>query len=108
MLIAGATGVQLQFPCYQDGVLVSLQNATVTLTIIDPKNNRSSLNCTVGSTVLNLPDGSTVPAYDWVSHVTAAADFGSAGTYQAQIVATFTGGNVFYSDPFNIYVGRKL
>lgn len=108
MLIAGATGVDLQFPCYQNGQLVSLQGATVTLTVIDPKNVRTSLTCSVGSTVLTLPDGSTVAANYWVHHVTASTDFTVAGTYQAQIVASLGGGNVFYSDPFNIYVGRQL
>lgn len=109
MLIAGATGVDLEFPCYQNGTPVNLSSATsVSLTIIDPNNNRTSLSCTVGATTLTLTDGTTVASGYWVHHPTANTDFTVAGTYQAQIVANFSGGNVFYSDPFSIYVGRKL
>lgn len=108
MLIATAVGVQLQFPVTQNGVPVSLQNASpVTITLIDPNNNRTSVTATVGSTTLTLPDGSTVAANFWAFITTTSTMFPIAGTYQAQLVANISA-NTFYSDPFNIFVGRKL
>lgn len=109
MLIAGSVGVQLEFPVTQDGTPVSLQGATsTTLTLIAPDNTRTTgIACTVGSTTLTLTDGTTVAANFWCYINTTSTMFPVAGMYQAQLVATI-GGNTFYSDPFNIPVGRQL
>ena len=109
MLTAGAAGVQLQFPVYQNNVPVSLQSASaVTLTIIDPKNVRTTgIAATVGTTVLTLTDGTTVPAYNWCYITTTSTMFASSGVYQAQIFVTFPSG-IIPTDAFSIPVGINL
>jgi len=108
VITAGSASVQLEFPVYQDGTPLSLAGATVTLTLIDPQNNRTEgIALTVGSTNLTLSDGSTVAPNFWCYFATTATTFPISGVYQAQVVATFAS-NPVYSDSFNIPVGRKL
>lgn len=104
-MTAGDVGVNLQIPAS-----ISLQNATVTLTIVDPENNKQSgLACTVGNTALTLPDGTTAAQYFWAQRVTTATDFPVSGTYTCQLVANFGGGaQVYGSNPFTVTVSPRL
>lgn len=103
-MTAGDVGTQLQIPCN-----ISLTGATVTMTVVDPYNNKTSLPMNIGSTILTLPDGSTVAANFWAYRTTLATDFPNAGNYALQLVANFGGGSqILSSTPISLTVGPKL